>query len=268
MSAGVQAMSRPLASALVVTAVAVAGCGGTRQSTDRAVTKPAPTSTPTAKPTPTPRPDPTVTVSYSGPFTTHQDLVTMHGRVVTTHAHGHQPRVHVKGATSVSQKGRKWTAQVTLRHKGDTSFKVSATLKGADTDRTTATITRKLSPAEIAAAEAAQRQAFIDAAQAIPYGQLIKDPLSYKGTKIAVHGQIFQIQQESGFGIMLVSVTDEGYGLWDDNVWVDYGPDTPVQGAEGDLVTVYGVVRGAKGYDTQGGGHTFVPRVTAKYIEG
>lgn len=43
---------------------------------------------------------------------------------------------------------------------------------------------------------------------------------------------------------MLVSVTDEGYGIWDDNVWVD------------------------KGYDTQAGGHTYVPRVEAVYVEG
>ena len=36
---------------------------------------------------------------------------------------------------------------------------------------------------------------------------------------------------------MLVSVTNEGYDIWDDNVWIDYFGS--VKGAEGDQITVY-----------------------------
>jgi hypothetical protein len=63
-----------------------------------------------------------------------------------------------------------------------------------------------------------------------------------------------------------VSVTNEGYDVWDDNVWVDYTGHFP-QG-EGDLITIYGTVTGSKSYETQIGGETYVPRVKAKYIGG
>lgn len=254
--------------AMASIAAVLGGCGGNTKTSDTAASSgPQATAAPTQTPTPTPRPDPAVTVAFNGPFSTTSDTVTLHGHVSVRHARGHKPKVHVTGV-AVTQKGRTWTAVVGPLHHGDNTFKVWATLKGADADRTTATITRKLSAAEKAAAAAEKRQAFIASTQSIPYAQLIKDPASYKRTKVALHGQILQIQQSHGYGFMLVSVTDEGYGIWDDNVWVDYGPSSPVQGAEGDLVTVYGIVRGAKGYDTQSGGHTYVPRVDAVYVDG
>jgi hypothetical protein len=64
---------------------------------------------------------------------------------------------------------------------------------------------------------------------------------------------------------MLLSVTDEGYGFWDDNVWVNY--EGSVAGAEEDIITIYGRMTGAKSYETQIGGQTYVPRMQAKYIE-
>jgi hypothetical protein len=250
----------------VVVSSGALGCGvkESKESTSNAARGTAATATPT--PTPTPRPDPTVRVVYDGPYSTTEDVVTLHGHVITKNARGRKPTVHVKGA-SITRDGRKWTAQATLHH-GENSFMVSASLKGADGDRTTASVTRKLSQAEKAAAAAAQRQTFIASAQSIPYARLIKDPDSYKRTKVVVHGQILQIQQSHGSGFMLVSVTDEGYGIWDDNVWVDYDASAPVHGAEEDLVTVYGVVKGSKSYDTQAGGSTFVPRVRAVYTDG
>ena len=64
---------------------------------------------------------------------------------------------------------------------------------------------------------------------------------------------------------MLLAVTNEGYDFWDDNVWVEY--DGTIEGAEEDIITVYGVVRGEQSYETQIGGETFVPKVEARYIE-
>lgn len=121
--------------------------------------------------------------------------------------------------------------------------------------------------AQRAAAEARkqqQQQDFINSAETIPYNQLIKDPGAYRGKHVVYTGQIFQIQQAGGAGIMLVAVTNEGYDIWDDNVWIDYFGN--VQGAEGDQITVYGVIKGSKSYETQAGGQTFVPRIKAVYI--
>jgi hypothetical protein len=175
--------------------------------------------------------------------------------------------------------------------KGENIFSVSAAV-GDSQDDQNVTITRTLTAAERRAAEARRRrlaaieaerarqrkiqaeqrrlqakQNFINAAQTIPYNQLDKSPEKYSGTKVKYTGQIFQIQEDpyGGGGNMLLSVTDEGYGLWDDNVWVDYSGS--IKSAEKDIITVYGVVKGSKSYDTQIGGSTYVPQVKARYIE-
>jgi hypothetical protein len=102
-------------------------------------------------------------------------------------------------------------------------------------------------------------------AKTIPYNQLHKDADAHAGEHVKFYGQIMQIQEEGNSGIMLLSVTDEGYGLWTDNVWVNY--TGRVKGAEDDMLTVYGTVVGSKSYETQIGGETYVPEINAKYIE-
>ena len=67
-----------------------------------------------------------------------------------------------------------------------------------------------------------------------------------------------------GGGFMLLSVTDQGYDIWTDNVWVNY--DHPISSAEDDIVTVWGTITGTKSYDTQIGGSTYVPEMHARYI--
>lgn len=127
---------------------------------------------------------------------------------------------------------------------------------------------QKAAAAKQAAAQkaAADKQAFISAAKAISYANLIKDTAPYVGEKIALHGQIFQIQQHQGQGgVLLVAVTDNGGGFWTDNVWVDYDHD--ISFVQNDLITVYGTVTGTKSYQTQAGGTTYVPEVHAVYIE-
>jgi hypothetical protein len=125
-------------------------------------------------------------------------------------------------------------------------------------------ITRRLSTAEIAAEQARARQAFIDGTVSIPYNQLIKDPDSHTGTNVRYYGEILQIQESEGYGMMLLYVTDAGYDIWSDQIWVNY--EGRVRGAEGDKLTVYGTVVGSKSYETQIGGETYVPEVDAKYI--
>ena len=112
---------------------------------------------------------------------------------------------------------------------------------------------------------AAEESEFKEEATTIDYNQLIKNADAYKGEKVVYTGQVFQIQEFGGGGIMLLAVTDEGYGFWGDNIWIDYNES--VEATEEDIVTVYGTITGSKEYETQAGGSTFVPRMTAKYIE-
>jgi hypothetical protein len=83
-----------------------------------------------------------VSVTVTGPYETHKDVVTLRGTVSMTGAH-----VRV-GGSRASVQGRHWTKIVTLRHKGDNTFKVSAVKHGHGDDHSAATITRKLSAAE------------------------------------------------------------------------------------------------------------------------
>ena len=53
---------------------------------------------------------------------------------------------------------------------------------------------------------AAAKQDFINSAQTIPYAALLKDTTPYVGNKIALHGQILQIQQQQGQGGTISSV--------------------------------------------------------------
>ena len=63
---------------------------------------------------------------------------------------------------------------------------------------------------------------------------------------------------------MLLSVTDEGYGFWSDNVWVEF--DGTIKGAEEDVITVYGTITGSESYETQIGGETYVPKLKGRYV--
>ena len=112
--------------------------------------------------------------------------------------------------------------------------------------------------------EAAKEAAFREEATTIDYDQLIKNPYRYIGEKVVYTGQIFQIQEGAG-SFMLLSVTDEGYGFWTDEIWIaGFGG---VESAEEDIITVYGTVAGAEEYETAIGGSNYVPRIKAKYID-
>jgi Glucodextranase, domain B len=179
-------------------------------------------------------------------------------------------RVTVGGKTAPVAAGGRWRKTVTV-HAGGNTITVRAEKPGYEADESELTLTRKRSQAERAAlaqrraAEAAARkQAYFAGAKLLPYNQLEKNPDAHVGERVKFTGQIFQIQEDLGASVILLSVTDEGYGFWTDNIWVDY-PGT-IKGAEDDIITVYGTIEGSKSYETQIGGETYVPQMTAKYV--
>lgn len=168
-----------------------------------------------------------------------------------------------------------FTTKVPLRSVGNHDVEVYAEWPGGGaSDTVSLELVRELSKAEIAARKArrraraeAKRQELINSAQPIDYDQLMKSPESYAGDPVKYYRQIFQIQEDPlGGGIMLLSVTDEGYGFWTDEVWVNY--TGKVEGAEDDFVTVYGRVVGSKSYETQIGGARYVPEIDAVIVDG
>jgi hypothetical protein len=162
---------------------------------------------------------------------------------------------------------------------GENEVDVEAEAPNCEIGSTTVTVTRKRSAAELAAIrqqkaeerarEEAARQAYEANykanAKTVPFAQLEKDPYDYEGVVVKYTGQVFQIAEEIDTTWMLLSVTDEGYGYWSDEIYVTY--DGEINAVEDDIVTIYGRVTGQEDYETRGGGSNQVPRVKAKYIE-
>lgn len=213
------------------------------------------------------------TVNEIALFKTRSDSFTVRGEVdpatatVGWHRTGRQSTTPV----SVHPDGT-FTTRLPTHKSGANDFVIEAEQSGYRKDDHIVGVIRKLSPAQLAAqraarerARAAARQSFINRATTIPYNQLEKNADRYKGKRVVYRGQIFQIQEDGdNGGIMLLSVTDEGYGFWDDNIWIDY--DHSIRSAKDDIITVYGRITGQQSYETQIGGETYVPRMRAKYI--
>ncbi len=252
--------------AVLITVGAVAGTSEQTGSSEAPATSASATTTQTTPASPPAKPVVDLTLSgvVDGDVVHRRQVslrgTTTRGAIVTVNGHRAQVR-----------RGR-WRRTVSLS-RGENELVVKARKAGADPSSTSITLTRKLSEAErtAIAERAAQRRAQAEAnykasATTIPYKQLNKDADAYRGKRVVYRGQIFQIQQEGALGgLILLSVTDEGYGFWTDEIWVDY--DHGIKSAEDDIITVYGTVTGSKTYDTQIGGSRYVPRVHARYID-
>src|SRR4051812_13383814 len=245
----------------------IAGCGETKSDQTRTAVETSASSENAAHP---------VKFDVSAPSTTSKTLHRNEMVVRGTAEPGTVIQVNGRAIT-LNHLGR-WRKAIKLEL-GDNPVELKASKAGMIGVTQSLTLTRKRSAAERAAlrerqriareqraaaaraAKIAREQAFRASAVTIPYKQLNKNADSFAGTKAKFYGEIFQIQEDgSGGGIMLLSVTHDDYlDLWDDHIWVDY--DHSVQGAEGDLLTVYGTITGSKSYDTQIGGETYVPRM-------
>ena len=125
-------------------------------------------------------------------------------------------------------------------------------------------------PAQKAAYEERKKQQVIEdfknSCQVMSYKVLNKNPDNLVGQRIKLNGEIMQIQEDSGKTFMLLSVTNMGYGYWDDNVAVFYDGTADIY--EDDIITVWGVIDGKFAYKSQAGWDITVPRVNAEYVEG
>lgn len=195
------------------------------------------------------------------------DTVTVSGTVKPRH----KSKVIV-AEVEASVAAGKWSVDVPLPEHGENVLTVVGSAPGwvrisidLEVERLKTAEERAAEEAERAAKRAAEEAEYRAAATTIPYNQLEKNPYNHAGERVVYRGQIFQIQESFGTSVILLSVTDEGYGLWDDIVWVDY--DGEIESAEDDIITVYGKVTGSKSYETQIGGETYVPRIRARYID-
>lgn len=100
----------------------------------------------------------------------------------------------------------------------------------------------------------------------VDYKELEKDPGSFSGQDAKFTGQVLQIQESGGYGVMRLAVTKESYG-WNagDVVYVEYVNHTDA--VEGDIVTVYGQLTGSETYKSQANFEITIPSMIACSIE-
>ncbi|SFE99925.1 hypothetical protein SAMN05428981_11229 [Bacillus sp. OV194] len=103
-------------------------------------------------------------------------------------------------------------------------------------------------------------------AKTIRYGELEKNPDTFKGDFVKFQGQIVQIMEKDGSTEFRLAVTKASYGYdINDIVYVTYSGTTPF--IEDDIVTVYGTIEGSLTYKSQAGFEITVPHLEAETVE-
>lgn len=98
------------------------------------------------------------------------------------------------------------------------------------------------------------------------YDGLARNPDKVKGSSVTITGKVIQVQESSDSTILLMNVTQDGYGIWSDPIMVGYVPAAGQDKIlEDDIVTIWGVDMGTQTYTTALGASKTVPLVYAAY---
>ena len=103
-------------------------------------------------------------------------------------------------------------------------------------------------------------------ATTMSYAALTKDPAALKGRVVTFHAQVFQYDTNTGTKHFLASVTNDGYGVWTDNVWADVNPEVAAHVCDNTVIQFWGSVVGAYTYTTTNNGNATVPEIRIKYL--
>jgi hypothetical protein len=138
-------------------------------------------------------------------------------------------KVTIRGAPA-AMSGPRFAAQVRVRPGRNLIFIRAVHPRYAPAGRRLLVV-RRLTAAERQAIAEQKQQDFINSTTSISYAQLSKNADRYSGSRVRYYGEILQIQEDALGGFMLLSVTDLGYDVWTDNIWVNY--DGNIQSVEG-----------------------------------
>lgn len=98
-----------------------------------------------------------------------------------------------------------------------------------------------------------------------PYPNINKNPDSYAGTRCQYKGEAIQVMESSGKTDIRMDITPMSYGYWKDTIYVNYNGTTPT--VEGNIIIVYGEVKGSYTYTSVAGYEITLPLIEAKYID-
>jgi hypothetical protein len=149
-----------------------------------------------------------------------------------------------------------FTFHVTGIPVGTNTYTVKVIAHRYSTQASLIAITRNISP-----------ETYKASAASVSYGQLSKDPESFKGRVVTFDGQIFQYDSATTTSNFLVSVTNSGYGFWTDNVWADVSPAITSHVCKGTVIRFWGDVVGPYTYTTTLNGHITLPEIRIQYLD-
>jgi hypothetical protein len=147
-------------------------------------------------------------------------------------------------------------AHITGMPMGTSTLGVDASAPGYAKNILSVSVTRNVSEA-----------GYKKSAQAIPYNQLSKDPAALAGTPVTYEGQVFQYDSSTGTSNFIVSVTNDGYGFWTDNIWVDVDPSIAQNVCKDTIIRFWGDVVGPYTYTTTLNGQLTIPEIKIRYID-
>jgi len=149
-----------------------------------------------------------------------------------------------------------FAVRVTGLPEGSTTLILSAMVSGDRATTGHVDIERTISPAF-----------YKQQAATIPYNQLIKDPASLAGRIVTYRAQVFQYGTNTTTSHMIIAVTDEGYGYWSDNIWLDVDPSAAQNVFQKSIIQVWGGVVGPYTYTTTQNGSLTIPEIDVKYVQ-
>ena len=109
---------------------------------------------------------------------------------------------------------------------------------------------------------------YIAACKTYKYKDIARNPNNYEGKKAKFTGKVIQVQEGTLETVLLVDVTKDKYGYYDDTMYVTYFPSSDYESRilEDDIITIYGELAGIKTYETVLGASVSIPQIDAKYI--
>lgn len=104
--------------------------------------------------------------------------------------------------------------------------------------------------------------------KSISYDSLARNPDEHIGKSVKFKGRIVQVMEDDGAVALRINVTNDGYGYYDDTVYVIYFyEDGEAKFLEDDIVTFYGTYMGLYSYESVMGATITIPQVYASYID-
>ena len=102
------------------------------------------------------------------------------------------------------------------------------------------------------------------------YDEVARDPAAYSGKLAKFTGEVVQVIRKSNTELQLrVDVTKKGdyYSYYTDTVFVVYTKESSSNILEGDIITLYGELKGEQSYKSVLGAEITIPKIYAKFID-